>query len=111
MTRRCVQVVSAEERRQEQFDAAADAIHALSALSAYAHWRDRDPGAVPMLEGVDEVAAHRVVNEVLAESPAGRELTEAETSTLLGAFGIALVPRFPVDGLEQAVEVADRLGF
>jgi acyl-CoA synthetase (NDP forming) len=93
-----------------RFDAAADAIHALSALSAYAHWRDRDPGAVPLLE-VDEVAAHRVVNEVLAESPGGRELTEAETSTLLGAFGIALVPRFPVGSLEDAVEVADRLGW
>ena len=28
----------------------ADAIQALSALSAYAHWRDRDPGAVPLLD-------------------------------------------------------------
>ena len=36
-----------------RFDAAADAVHALSALTAYAHWRDRDPGAVPLLE-VDE---------------------------------------------------------
>ena len=34
-----------------RFDAAADAIHALSALSAYAHWRDRDPGAVPHAGG------------------------------------------------------------
>jgi acyl-CoA synthetase (NDP forming)/RimJ/RimL family protein N-acetyltransferase len=94
-----------------RFDAAADAIYALSALSAYAHWRDRDPGAVPLLEGVDEVAAHRVVNEVLAETPQGRELTEAEISSVLGAFGIALVPRFPVETLEEAVEVAERLGW
>ena len=47
-----------------RFDSAADAIHALSALTAYAHWRDRDPGAVPLLE-VDENAARRVVNRVL----------------------------------------------
>ena len=54
-----------EPGRLPRFDAAADAIYALAALSAYAHWRDRDPGAVPMLE-VDEVAARRVVNQVLA---------------------------------------------
>ena len=45
-------------------------IHALSALSAYAHWRDRDPGAVPMLE-VDEIAARRVVNRVLGRGAGG----------------------------------------
>jgi len=93
-----------------RFDAAADAIYALSALSAYAHWRDRDPGAVPMLE-VDEAAARRVVNQVLAAAPDGRELTGPETAELLGAYGIRLVPRFPVDTLDEAVAVADRLGW
>ena len=33
-----------EPGRLPRFDAAADAIYALSALSAYAPWRDRDPG-------------------------------------------------------------------
>ena len=33
-----------EPGRLPRFDAAADAIYALAALSAYAHWRDRDPG-------------------------------------------------------------------
>ena len=93
-----------------RFDAAVDAIYALAALSAYAHWRDRDPGAVPMLE-VDEVAARRVVNKVLADTPEGRELTAPETAELLGAYGIRLVPRFPVDTVEEAVAVADRLGW
>jgi acyl-CoA synthetase (NDP forming) len=91
-----------------RFDAAADAIYALSALSAYAHWRDRDPGAVPMLE-LDDVAARRVVNQVLATAPQGRELTGPETAQLLGAYG--LVPRFPVESVEEAVAVADRLGW
>jgi acyl-CoA synthetase (NDP forming) len=93
-----------------RFDAAADAIHALSALTAYAHWRDRDPGAVPLLE-VDEVAARRVVNRVLAEVPDGRELTDAETAELLSAYGITVVPRFSVETLDQAVAVAERLGW
>jgi acyl-CoA synthetase (NDP forming)/GNAT superfamily N-acetyltransferase len=99
-----------EPGRLPRFDSAADAIHALAALSAYAHWRDRDPGAVPMLD-VDEIAAHRVVNEALAVSRQGRELTEAEISRLMGAYGIDLVPRFAVDSLTEAIEVADRLGW
>ena len=99
-----------EPGRLPRFDAAADAIYALAALSAYAHWRDRDPGAVPMLE-TDKVAARRVVNQVLAGTPDGRELTAPETAELLGAFGIRLVPRFPVATVDEAVAVADRLGW
>jgi len=93
-----------------RFDAAADAIYALSALSAYAHWRDRDPGAVPQL-AVDETAARRVVNQVLTRVPEGRELTDAEATELLAAYGITLVPRFAVTTLEEAVAVAERLGW
>ena len=93
-----------------RFDAHADAIQALSALSAYAHWRDRDPGAVPLLE-VDEHAVKRVVNRVLAADPAGRELTESETADVLGAFGITIVPRFRVGSLDEACQVAERLGW
>ena len=93
-----------------RFDSAVDAVYALSALSAYAHWRDRDPGAVPELDA-DEVAARRVVNHVLATEPEGRELTGPEVAELLGAYGIELVPRFPVASVAEAVEVADRLGW
>ncbi len=93
-----------------RFDAHADAIQALSALSAYAHWRDRDPGAVPMLE-VDDPAAKRVVNRVLADAPQGRELTDAETAEVLGAYGIQILPRFRVASMVEACTVADRLGW
>ncbi len=99
-----------EVGRLPRFDAAADAVHALSAVTAYAHWRDRDPGAVPMLE-MDETAARRVVNRVLAEVPEGRELTDAEAAELLSAYGITLVPRFAVRTLDEAVAVAERLGW
>jgi hypothetical protein len=99
-----------EVGRLPRFDAAADAVQALSAVTAYAHWRDRDPGAVPMLE-VDENAARRVVNGVLAEAPEGRELTDAEIAELLSAYGITLVPRFAVRTLDEAVAMAERLGW
>jgi len=87
-----------------------DAISALSALSAYAHWRERDPGAVPLLE-VDELAARRIVNRVLSEDPAGRELGPGETAELLGAYGIGLVPRFTVQSLAEACDVGGRMGW
>ena len=93
-----------------RFDAAADAIQALSALTAYAHWRTRDPGAVPMLE-LDTLAAKRVVNRVLAAEPEGRELTVAETGELLKAYGIELVARVPVRSLDEAVAAAEELGW
>ncbi|WP_161606134.1 GNAT family N-acetyltransferase [Microlunatus speluncae] len=92
------------------FDSPADAIQALSALSAYAHWRERDPGAVPLLD-VDELAAKRVVNRVLSRDRAGRELTGPEAMTLLSVYGIELVPRHRVSDLNEAIEVADRLGW
>lgn len=91
------------------FDASADAIHALSALSAYAHWLDRDPGAVPLLE-FDTVAAKRLVNQVLSAEPAGRMLTMEETSLLLGAYGIELIAPIEVSSLSEAAEVAHELG-
>ncbi len=93
-----------------KFDSPTDAIQALAALSAYAHWRDRDPGAVPLLE-VDTQAAKRVVNQVLNADPEGRELSDAEAAAVLRAYGISLVPRFAVGTLEEAVAAAERLGW
>ena len=91
------------------FDSPRDALTALSAVTAYAHWRERDPGAVPMLE-TDEPAARRLVNRVLGRT-GGCELSPEEATELLAAYGIAVVPRYPVSSLEEAVEVAERLGW
>ena len=93
-----------------RFDAPADAIQALSALTAYAHWRERDPGAVPMLEP-DILRAKRVVNRVLSSSPQGRELSDEEAAEVLAAYGISLVRRYPVASLEEATAVAAHLGW
>ena len=92
-----------------RFDGSVDAIQALSALTSYVLWRDRDLGAVPMVE-VDTQAAKLLVNRILAGQPAGRELTEVETAELLRTYGIDLVRQFAVSSLAEAVAAADQLG-
>lgn len=87
-----------------------DALQALAAVSAYAHWRERDAGAVPMIE-VEPAVARAVVSDVLAEAPGGRSLTPSEASTVLRAFGIHLVPAYRVRTLEEAVGRAEELGW
>jgi hypothetical protein len=98
------------------FDGPVDAIRALAAVCAYAHWRERDPGAVPLLDDIDESAAKRVVNRALAPrmqggEPEGRQLNGDETAELLQAYGIELVRHQRVDSLDQALEVAAAYGW
>jgi acyl-CoA synthetase (NDP forming)/RimJ/RimL family protein N-acetyltransferase len=93
-----------------RFDGSVDAIQALSALTSYAEWRNRDAGAVPKME-VDTQAAKALVNRILAERPEGRELTETEIAELLDRYGINLVPQVPVFSLAEAVAAGDQLGW
>jgi acyl-CoA synthetase (NDP forming)/RimJ/RimL family protein N-acetyltransferase len=92
-----------------RFDGSVDAIQALSALTNYALWRERDLGAVPIVD-VDPQAAKLLVNRILAAQPAGRELTELETGELLHTYGINLVRQLAVSSLAEAVAAADQLG-
>ena len=59
----------------------------------------------------DTDRARRLVNGILTRQPDGRELTDAETSDLLSVYGVEVVPRYRVDNVDQAVEVAERLGW
>jgi acyl-CoA synthetase (NDP forming)/RimJ/RimL family protein N-acetyltransferase len=93
-----------------RFNGSVEAIQALSALTAYARWRHRDPGAAPILE-VDTQAARRVVNRILAGQPGGRELTNAESAELLGTYGIKLIPQHSVLSLTDAIAAGDQLGW
>jgi hypothetical protein len=60
---------------------------------------------------VDTRAAKLLVNRILAEQPAGRELTEVETAEFLRTYGIDLVRQFAVSSLDEAVTAADQLGW
>lgn len=92
------------------FDSYGDAVQALAAVTAYAHWLERDPGAVPELE-VDLARARQIVATALAETPAGRVLNETETADLLSCFGITMVPRYWVTTLEEAIAAATTVGW
>ncbi len=92
------------------FGSPADAVRTLAALSAYAHWRARDPGPVPRL-GLDLDRARRVVGAALADDPGGRELTASEATEVLAAVGVELVPHFPVASLGDAIATAEGLGW
>jgi len=93
------------------FEGPADAIHALAAVSAYAHWRQRDPGAVPLLDDVDPAAAHKVINLALAANPAGGRLSDDDAAALLAAYGIELIRQRRVDTVEQALDAAEAYGW
>ena len=78
---------------------------------AYAHWRDRDPGAVPLLD-VDETAAKRVVNRGAGRQPGGPRAHRGRDSG--AAQRVRDRARAPVRGvhsLDEAIEVAERLGW
>jgi len=92
------------------FTSPGDAVRALGAVTEYAGWLARDPGAVPLLD-IDEQRGRRLVNRVLAAEPQGRSLDQSEAAELLGAYGIELVTKTEVRTLEEAVAVGEQLGW
>lgn len=88
-----------------------DAVRALEKATKYGAWRSRDHGLLVAPIGIDRAGAERVVEQVLAESPEGRDLTEVECAELLAAYGIVLWQRVSVHDEEGAVAAAEALGY
>jgi acyl-CoA synthetase (NDP forming)/RimJ/RimL family protein N-acetyltransferase len=87
------------------------AVISLAKVSEYARWRRRPLGVIPELSGIDESAARAVVHGALAASPQGRELTDEETITLLGAYGVPMLGTRRVEDVEAAVAAAEEIGY
>ncbi|MGI8691863.1 MAG: GNAT family N-acetyltransferase [Geodermatophilaceae bacterium] len=87
------------------------AVHALALAAAYAEWRDRPAGAVPELPDVDADAGRALVRQVLAGTPTGRTLDDAETNALLSAYGVVPLASRRVSSRSEAVDAADELGY
>ena len=73
-----------------------DAVRALAAATRYGEWRARDKGERVAPAGIDRAAAERLVEQVLATSPAGRPLVAEEVEQLLSAYGITVWPTVQV---------------
>ncbi len=82
---------------------------ALARVATHAEWRQKPEGRVPVLDGIDEAAATRIVDGRLACG--GGWLPQADVSALLAAVGIeqaaSRVARTPAD----VAAAADAIGF
>jgi acetyl coenzyme A synthetase (ADP forming)-like protein len=82
------------------------AARALGLAAARAEWLRRPAGTVPQIDGIDAVAAQRIVS-----TSDDRWLTPEETRALLSAYGLPLVEERLAASVDAAVEAADELGF
>jgi len=83
---------------------------ALALAVERAEWLRREAGSFLALDGVDVRAAREAVDAALVGSDE-RWLKPEEIRTLLGAYGIPLVPEETVAAVDDAVAAARRLGF
>lgn len=87
-----------------------DAVRALAAATTYSAWRATPAGHTVVPSGLDVRAARAVVAELLGD----REdvvLDPDDLSRLLHCYGIHLWDEVPVSSVDEAVAVAERLGY
>jgi acyl-CoA synthetase (NDP forming)/RimJ/RimL family protein N-acetyltransferase len=87
------------------------AVRALARVVEHAQWRDRPLGSARVFRDIDKAAARGVISKSLSEQDEATELTPAETSQLLGSYGIAVTPTTPVRTLEEAVAAGAAYGW
>lgn len=89
------------------------AVAALAAVVRYAEWVSRDHGHFVEPAGCDPQQARAEI-EILLRDVRGEQLKQldpAAAASLLGHYGIRLLPSVGFDTPEQAVEAADALGW
>jgi acyl-CoA synthetase (NDP forming)/RimJ/RimL family protein N-acetyltransferase len=87
------------------------AVIALAKVSEYARWRRRPIGQIPELPDVDEATGRAIVQKVLAETPAGRDLTDEEALAVLGAYGVPVLRSKRASTADEAVAAAEEIGY
>lgn len=80
-------------------------------VTRYAKWRSTDRGELVAPIGISKRPAQELIDQVLAESPEGRNLTPEESATLLGSYGITVWPTRSVHSADEAAATAVELGF
>ena len=82
------------------------AARSLARVTAYARWRRRPVGTVPALEGIEEEAAHAMVEAELVQRPAGGWMDASQAAALLQTHGIAVAPTMAATTADEAVAAA-----
>ena len=82
---------------------------AMSRVAAYGQWRRQPAGVVPLLPDVQPALARLVVERALHRG--GGWLTAVEANALLAAVGIATPRSNLATSVDDAVEMAERLGY
>ncbi|WP_395695302.1 GNAT family N-acetyltransferase [Nocardioides sp.] len=87
------------------------AVRALARVVEYAVWLRTPDGDPADPAEVDALAAKRLVNQVLSESPDGAELDADRVTELLAAYGIEVWQTRPVATREEACAAGEALGW
>jgi acyl-CoA synthetase (NDP forming)/RimJ/RimL family protein N-acetyltransferase len=106
-------MVGDADRAVPCFSNAGAAVAALAAVVRYSEWVARDQGHFVEPAGCDPESA-RVQLEVLLRDVNGEQLKQLDqgaAASLLGHYGIEVLPSAAFESAEQAVEAADRLGW
>jgi acyl-CoA synthetase (NDP forming) len=88
-----------------------NAVAALARTAAYAEWRRRPEGEVPIIEDIDPDGARRLVEAALRTCPAGASLADDNVSLLLAAYGVPVWPSIVVASADEAVARARQVGY
>ena len=89
------------------------AVAALAAVVRYAEWAARDQGQFVEPAGCDPRQAEAELDELLRDVTGDqlKQLDPAATASLLGHYGISVLPSRPFTAPDEAVAAADALGW
>ncbi|PWD49835.1 hypothetical protein C8046_03155 [Serinibacter arcticus] len=95
------------------FESVEDAVAALTLAATYASWRRTDHGGLVSPDGTDLRAARELVQDALEGADAGEEraLTAEQSTALLAAFGVTVLPSREVRSTPAALVAARELGW
>ncbi|KNH17046.1 GCN5 family acetyltransferase [Arthrobacter sp. ZBG10] len=89
------------------------AVAALAAVARYSEWVSKDHGHFVEPEGCDPRRAAAELEVLLRDVPGEqlKTLDPAAAASLLGHYGITVLPSFGFDSAAEAIEAADALGW
>ncbi|MBT2250403.1 GNAT family N-acetyltransferase [Arthrobacter sp. BHU FT2] len=89
------------------------AVAALAAVVRYSEWGSRDQGHFVEPSGCDPAGARAEIDVLLRDVTGEqlKQLDQSAASSLLGHYGISVLPSAPFDTPDEAVAAADSLGW